>query len=185
MENNDAPKHDDLMKKAEEPNAASLLTPTTTEPAPAAVESAPTSEKPKAKSPLLPILLGVLVLLAIAGIGAYFFLTRKPVKPKTDIQLPIPVQPSATPVPLFLTLSSPTAATKAINGEILVSGTTLPLTTVMIVTDSDETSLESDSDGLFESSVLIGEKGGLLKVTVYSSAGEEKSETLSITGGSS
>ncbi|OGG04887.1 hypothetical protein A2Z33_06315 [Candidatus Gottesmanbacteria bacterium RBG_16_52_11] len=80
---------------------------------------------------------------------------------------------------MFLALNT-AGATTAVNGEILVSGRTLPNATVLIYTDADETSIESSGDGQFESTVIVGENGGLVRVTAFSDAGEETSETISV-----
>ncbi len=82
--------------------------------------------------------------------------------------------------PLFLALDSPKTQTTVVNGELLVKGRTLPKTTVFIYSDTDETSLLSDSKGNFEGTVVVGEQGGLVRITAFSDNGEELSKTVEV-----
>lgn len=97
-------------------------------------------------------------------------------------QKEVTLKPLTTP--LFLAINSPKAETTIVNGELLVKGKTLPNTTVLIYSDIDETSLESDSYGEFKDTILIGDQGGLVRITAYSDSGLESSKTIDI-GGSS
>ncbi len=82
--------------------------------------------------------------------------------------------------PLFLALDSPKAQTTVVNGELLVKGRTLPKTTVVVYSDTDETSLLSDSKGVFEGTVVVGEQGGLVRITAFADNGEELSKTIEV-----
>lgn len=81
---------------------------------------------------------------------------------------------------LFLAIDNPKSTTTSVNGEILVNGRTLSKSTVLIYSDIDENIVESDTDGKFESTVVVGDNGGLIKITAIADSGEEKSETVII-----
>lgn len=83
-------------------------------------------------------------------------------------------------VPFFLAIDGPKAETAAVDGEILVEGRTLPNTTVVIYTNTDETSLQSDSRGGFKDTVIVGDEGGLVRITAFSDNGEEISKTVEV-----
>lgn len=85
-----------------------------------------------------------------------------------------------TSSPLFLAIDSPKESVGVVNGEILVSGQTLPETTVLIYSNDDESILESNQQGKFETTVLVGNTGGLLRITAVSPTGEEETQTFDI-----
>lgn len=98
--------------------------------------------------------------------------------PKT----PIPVVPTAEQTTKVLTLSleSPTDGELAVNDEILVSGKTLPNTTVVVFTENDETSFESDAAGYFESTIKLINGINQLVVTAFADDGQEKAVILDV-----
>ncbi len=150
----------------------------TNQPPPEPVEPVVKTEKksrtPGTNFPLTVILLVLVVLVSYMTV----FLVRE----RNEQNLREALRRSTTPMPFYLTIDSPRATVAAINGEILVSGRTLPETTVMVYSDSDESITDSGPDGKFESTVLVGNNGGLVRITAISSSGEEKSETFSIDG---
>ncbi|MDP3941847.1 MAG: hypothetical protein Q8Q49_06085 [bacterium] len=96
-------------------------------------------------------------------------------------QKPLPKnEPTQTVQSLFLNIDHPKDQDSAINGELLVSGKTLPHATVLIFTDSDDTSVESDDQGAFEGTVLLGSGESVVRVTAYDGNGNEKTQTLSV-----
>lgn len=130
-----------------------------------------TPSKPGGKK-MLYLVLFVLVM-ASAGASAYFLLKPAPLSP--------PLQLSSSPSPsLTLDLMSPTNDEIAVNNEILVSGTTLPNTTVVIFTETDESSIESDATGKFETTIVVQPGINTLTVTAFSETGDEKSVTRDI-----
>lgn len=82
--------------------------------------------------------------------------------------------------PLFLAIDSPKKETAVVNGEVLIEGRTLPNTTVVIYSDTDESSLESDVKGDFKDTVIVGDEGGLVRVTAFSDNGDELSKTIDL-----
>jgi len=79
-----------------------------------------------------------------------------------------------------LKLTSPTSGEQAVDGEIIVSGQTLPNTTVLVYTESDQTSVESDSSGLFETTITLGKGSNALTVTAFGDNGDESSQSIDV-----
>lgn len=131
--------------------------------------SAPTKKR---RRKLLLILL-VVCIIVLAGVAYMFNVSQKPL-PETQQKA------TQTAQPLFLTIEHPKNEDTAINGEVLVSGKTLPHTTVLIYTDVDDASVESDDLGLFESTILLESGSNTVNVTAYSESGEEKTVTLTV-----
>lgn len=127
------------------------------------------ADKPKPQQNKFIIVLVVLIAL-IAGIAGLILNRSSDTSPATTIK------PEITP--LFLSLTSPKDLAGAVEGEVLVSGKTLPDTTVAIYSDMDDSTVVSDADGMFESTVVVGESGGLIRVSAFSDSGEEKTETI-------
>lgn len=69
-----------------------------------------------------------------------------------------------------------------VNGELLVTGTTLPNTPVSVYSDIDDSSVQSDASGHFETTVALDEGGGAIKISAYSPTGEENSQTIEVGG---
>lgn len=92
------------------------------------------------------------------------------------------VKPTSTPTitPLFLSFASPNTDTTSVNGEILISGKTMPGTTLMAYSDIDESIVESNEFGEFETSLIVADEGGPVRVTAVYETGEEKTETFVI-----
>src|SRR3990167_8962873 len=130
--------------------------------------SAPTKKR---RRKLLLILLVCIIVLA--GVAYMFNVSQKPL-PET--------QQKATQIaqPLFLTIEHPKNEDTAINGELLVAGKTLPYATVLIYTDTDETSVESYEQGAFEGTVLLGEEDSSVAITAFAENGDEKAVTLTV-----
>lgn len=93
--------------------------------------------------------------------------------PEKDLVLPVKK-------PLFLTILSPGDQTGHVNGEVLVSGQTLPNTVVAVYSDTDDTMMESDATGAFEGTVVVSSNGGLLRISAFAKTGEEVSQTVAI-----
>src|SRR3989344_2842237 len=130
---------------------------------------------PKKLSPIFLIILGILV-----SLGAAAFIWLRPFsyqQPATPI---VASSPSPSAKPLTLELTSPSDGTLSINQEILVTGKTLPNTTVVFYTDTDENSIESDVSGMFESTVTLTQGINTLTVTAFGEDGTEKSQTMDL-----
>ena len=128
----------------------------------------------KPRSFLIPLVIGfVLVLVGAAA----FFLTRS-TPPPAPVAPPVVVQPTA--VPFFLSVDNLQQEVAVVNGELVVSGKTLPNTTVLIYSDTDETSLQSGADGSFESTIVVNEVGESVRVSAITETGEQKDVTFVI-----
>lgn len=96
----------------------------------------------------------------------------------SSLQKELSLKPA--PTPLFLAVDSPKTETTAVQGEVLIEGRTLPSTIVAIYSDTDGTSLQSDSKGNFKDTVIVGDRGGLVRITAFSDNGAELSKTFDI-----
>lgn len=126
----------------------------------------------KKPSFLLPVLL---VLLAIVSGGSYYLYTQNnTVAPETA------VLPTEKPS-MFLTLATGSGTVSGVGNEVLISGTTLPNSTVLLYSDTDQTSVDADATGAFEETVLVDNSDGLVRVQAISQDGLEMEKTLAIT----
>ena len=145
---------------------------------PSILTSTPTQEPKVAKLPLyksklfLGLTLGLIVLAISTTI---IFLSQQQ---KTDTNAAKPV--SRSPKPLFLALLTPTDGQVATNGEIVISGKTLPKSTVLFFTETHDSSTEADARGDFSGTIQLGNGINTLTVTAFSENGEEKSVALDI-----
>lgn len=116
----------------------------------------------------------VLVLVVLAGAGAYFFLKPQP----AQIQLPVANNPLKQEI--FLNLETPSENTLAAENQIEVKGKTLPNSTVAYYTDNDAGTVVSDQSGNFAGNLVLEEGINTLTVTAFSDEGTEKSITLDL-----
>lgn len=85
--------------------------------------------------------------------------------------------PEPTPAALFLNIDTKLGS---VDGEMLVSGRTLPDSAVVIYTDSDETNVQSDSTGSFEGTLLVSPEDQYIHAAVFAADGQEKTTTLEL-----
>ncbi len=112
------------------------------------------------------IIVGSMVILVIG-------LKNRAISP--EFTLPKIVQPK-----LSLTLESPASGDIVLDDLVLVKGKTLPQTTVVFYTETDENSMESDSQGNFEGTLTLEIGINTLTVTAFAENGEEKTITLDL-----
>jgi len=124
------------------------------------------------------IMLAVLIILAVSGGAVYYITSAK--SPKSGKMTDIVGTPTLTPVPIFLTLNSPIDGDSALNGEILVSGKTLPGATIAIYTANDEVLVDVNEEGAFEETIILEPGASTLTVTAFDTNGEEKSVSVDI-----
>lgn len=117
----------------------------------------------------------MLVILLISGL---VFLSLKP-KPEVTQPVIIP-QVKTESKPLTLQLTSPGEGDLAVNDEILVKGTTLPNSTVVIYTETDQTSVQSSTSGDFESTVKLTSGINSVNVSAFADDGQEKSMSINV-----
>jgi hypothetical protein len=125
-----------------------------------------------------PKLLGIalLTLLVLAGGAAAFMFA----KPQSPVATPEPIATLPTPQPLFLTVANLEEPMPAADGELLVKGTTLPNTTVLIFSDVDQTAVDADRQGNFEETVMIPDEDAVVRLVAYGENGEEISSTFAV-----
>lgn len=134
----------------------------------AAINNAPVTKRFRAFTPII-----VLLFIAVVGILGFVLVKKNEIPPVTQ---PVSIEKESL---LPLSLESPKEGDLAVNDEILVKGKTDPNTTVIVFTDNDETSMESDAAGNFESTITLSGGVNTLRVSAFSDNGKEK--TLSIT----
>lgn len=139
---------------------------------------APSSSKMKL------ILIVFVVMLIAIGAGYYYLTMQKPADTSTSntTQPTSQTQPKVTPTEtMALVLSSPTDSTLVKTDKVKVSGKTSPNATVVIYTETRDTSLEADEKGNFETEIALSGGINTLTVTAFSDKGEEKTVTLNVT----
>ena len=154
-----------------------VYTPPQSSPVPSVSEVPPAADPPKSNTALF-VILG-LVIVALVTTGAVVWVMR-PTKPATQPELAQVAPPSPTLQPLFLKLTSPINGEQAVDGEIIVSGQTLPNTTVLIYTESDQASVESDATGLFETTITLVKGSNALTITAFADNGNESSQSIEV-----
>jgi hypothetical protein len=119
-----------------------------------------------------------IVLLVLLG-GGFLLAQQMQTKsvPAPTVALP---SPQVIAQPLTLTLNSPKAGELAVNNEILVTGKTLPNTTVTVFTETDEAVVESDAAGNFETTMKLTSGINSLNVSAFSDSGEEKTVSMDV-----
>lgn len=153
-------------------------------PAPVLSPTPPVSPTPIVPAPQpkirAPFLWGLAAAVVISGaiIAIPSILPPKPpTKPQSIAQTP-PTTP--TPAPLTLTLTHPSDGELAVNQEVVVEGQTAPNTTVVIFTETDEETIESDANGKFSTTISLSTGINSLTITAFSDSGEEKSISIDI-----
>ena len=131
-----------------------------------------TQPAPAAKIPKNLIILVVMVV--ILSLSATLYILFKPSSQPEVLPSPLVKQP------LTLDLLSPADGELAVNREVLVSGKTLPNTPVVVYTETDETSVDSDATGMFTTTVSLDDGINTLVVTAYGENGEEQTKSVDI-----
>ncbi len=127
----------------------------------------------------------VLLFLVVAGaaavIGSYIFLQSKSVPDSTN-KTPSVTSASNIPqiAPLDLVIESPNENTLAEGKKINVKGKTSPNTTVVIYTDDNDTTIESDESGEFEGNIDLNNGINSLTVSAFREDGSQKSSTMDV-----
>lgn len=140
-------------------------------------ENAP-QEMSRSKLTPLALVLVSLVSILIGGGAVYYLTQAAPRMKEKTVEM---VVASVTPVPqFFLTINSPSENSVAYDDEILVAGKTMVGSMVSIFSGTDETIVETDENGGFESTVTLGEGTQSLIVTAFGANGEEESVTMEV-----
>lgn len=137
-------------------------------------ENKTSPEKPSKlkSSKKLKLVLPILLVLTLVGTVGIYLLRQS----QTQVSYTTPSEQE-----LFsLTVDSPKDGELAIDGEILVTGRTNPDSTVAVFTETDETIVESDSSGYFETTVKLSQGINSLNVTAFGENGQEKTESIDV-----
>lgn len=158
---------------------------------PPAAETSPAPSAPTAveKSPSLPIPAGeqkfwqrpqfvilVLLIVSIIILGWIINLQRERPTPSTS-KWP-QISPALQALPLLI--ESPQNEVAVVDNKVLVKGKTLPNVAVIIYSETDETSTESDNKGNFQGKITLVAGINTLTITAFEENGEEKTVTLDI-----
>jgi len=120
------------------------------------------------------LILGGSCLLALAAIGLAYWSTIR-IIPASRPLLPTVARPV-----LGLSLESPASGDVILDGLMTVKGKATPNATVIFYTESDENSVESDTQGNFEGTLSLEAGINTLTVVSFASNGEEESLTLDL-----
>jgi len=141
--------------------------------------SSASTTQPAKKNPFL--IIGVIAIFVIVGLGALFALNSKPTTTPVSVA-PQPMASQPTQVPLFLSLDAvEEGAVVGAAGEVLIAGSTLPQSAVVIFSDQDEMTFTSDDQGQFEETVMVDPEGGEVTVVVFSDNGDEVTQIIQVT----
>ena len=116
------------------------------------------------------IALLTLSFLALAG-GTYFWFQNQS---QTSYTPPLKQESFS------LVVDNPKDGELAVNGEILVTGTTAPNSSVAVFTETDETIVESNNTGHFETTVKLAQGINSLNVTAFDQNGQEKTVSIDV-----
>lgn len=130
-------------------------------------------KSPHVRKSFLIVTLIVFSVLSVLGLVAIKMLNKQPENNQVINETPNTNQKEE----LFLSLDQTNLA-QAVNGEVLISGKTLPNTSVILVSDIDDEALESNAQGVFEGTVLTSKEAKTIKVTAYGEDGKEESVVL-------
>lgn len=116
--------------------------------------------------------------LILFTVGGFLWYRAKLSKPVLVFNRSGSTQPILAP--LTLTLESPVDEQLFIGEELLVKGKTLPNIPVVVFTDTDTNSTESDEKGSFETTIVLAGGINSLTVSAFADNGEEKSLALNL-----
>lgn len=157
------------------PPSVPETSPPTSQPSVAPIEAQPPLA-PKSHLPVRFLIAGIGIPAVIVSIVVGYYIASNPrISSRTPSPTPTPVNIEPTPQALFLDVGTQVGS---IDGEVLVSGRTLPNTTVVMYSDQDESIVRSDTGGSFEGSFIMG--GGQISVTAIAEDGSEKEVTLEV-----
>ena len=124
---------------------------------------------------LIPLFV-VALIAAGAAFGYYYFVVNKPAKVETRTATTTEVSPKQ----FFLSVINPVDGVLVTEKKLLVTGTSLPDTVVVIYTDDSEVSTQSDKDGRFSGQIDLIEGLNSLTVTAFGEADEETSVSMDV-----
>lgn len=139
------------------------------------------SSPSKKSTPFRRLLLVSLIIILIVVVSTEIVLLwQAQEKSSSPVISTVPKVTTKIQEPLFLTIESPTESTQVVDQKVVVKGKTLPGTAVAIYSETDQTSVESDTSGNFEGTINLTDGINTLTVTAFGENGEEKSVTLDV-----
>lgn len=137
------------------------------------------------KDVILAIVIGVLV----GGVTAFFvfflpkFLPKSPSQTENaeTVREEEEEEEASSPVSSsFLTLENPQNEAIFSEDEITVSGKTTPKALVVIISPTDEETIEADDKGGFEAKIALEEGANEISVTAYNEDDQEETESITV-----
>lgn len=131
------------------------------------------------KDVIIAVIIGILIG-SLAALAIFFlpkFLAKPSFKLKKEEVVKKEVTISPTPS-FFLNIKSPQDEALFLENKILVSGKTISGAFVAVVSPGDEAVVEADSEGAFETEILLEEGANEISLTAYA---DNQEETKSVT----
>lgn len=124
----------------------------------------------------------LLIGLAVAGGAFYLYQNTQKGEPEvmSDTVVNIPT-PTLQPNQNLLTIEKPQNEDVVSSQSITISGKTLPDTSIVAQTGTDEQIAEASSNGSFQLTIDIDEGVNIIQITAIYADGSQKSEQLTIT----
>lgn len=123
------------------------------------------------------IIVAVVGVIAMVGTGVWLYLGNMVERPQIPV-ISTPVQKESAP--LELTLDKPADGDVVVDKTLVLAGRTAPGVVVVMYTEEDQTSVESDASGNFEGSLQLENGINGVVVTAVSDSGEEKTINLDV-----
>lgn len=137
------------------------------------------AREPDKKLPGMMVTLGIVFILGISlivGVGVY--LQRGPDIDSQNLALSSPV--TSEPVSLTLDLGSPDNNQLVFDSDLLIQGTTLPHTIVIVSTNKNDAVLQSDDHGNFSTDLTLLPGVNQFSVTAFDNSGDTKVEKRTV-----
>ncbi len=127
-------------------------------------------------------IVAIFVGLIAAGVAFYLYQMTKtiPIKDQT-LSIKSQITPSPTPDQNFLTVENPKDESVTATKTITVSGKTMPGSTIIVSTDTDDQVVTPAEDGSFTLKALIDSGTSIVQITSVFPNGEEKKATRTVT----
>ena len=132
------------------------------------------------------IILAIIIGIFVGGLTAFsvFFLPKflsKTPSQTENVETVMEEEPAPSPISSsFLTLENPQNEAIFSEDEITVSGKTTPNALVVIISPTDEETIEADDKGNFEAKILLEEGDNEISITAYTKDDEEQTESITV-----
>jgi len=138
------------------------------------------SPKPPASSnKFIKLLLFIGIPLIIISASAFFMIISNQ-KAENTVKVEITPQVTPSPVPFTLSITSPSEGDVITENKVTVKGITYPNTAVLVHTETDASSVDSDTAGDFETEITLEEGINTINVTAFAVSGKEERVSIDI-----